>query len=387
MRRNGFLLFLGVILFLSTAALHSVFAQSAAPNPSGAALNVGTFSPTGAPAANAQPASGVWAIDSETTFIGKNAARAGLWLDWTLQNYDWLCVNKVEKGICDNNNSPLQKYWMLIVTSIVLPLSILVILVTAAIIIGTRGKSLTIMRFIPRFVVVIVLVVFSYTLVNVFNQWADSVQGLFLRRFDQNCPPDCISQVDLLFVGWKYQDFVGLRLSGDANAESAFVSLLLTKLTAITYFLMILILLVRKIILWFFLFVSPIFPLLLLYYPTRNTAKIWVGEFFRWLLYAPLFAIFLKGLVTLWRDKIPLWFSSPWVSNADQIIYPTAVNIMLGGPKQIVSQTNSVNLTETFSLYVVALLMLWIVILLAWVLLEIFLDYAYNFSAGVSAAM
>lgn len=329
-----------------------------------------------------------WVIDPEVTFIGKNARRSGDFLNWTLQNYNWVCVKQINANQCDNSNNPIATYWSLIVLYIVVPMLFLVILATSMVIIITRGKSLTIMRFIPRFVAVVLLIIFSYSLLQFFYQITDLIQGFFLRtNIANSCPPNCISDKDLLYVGWDYNNFVGLRLLGDKYAESAFTSLLLTKLTALTYFVMVFLLLVRKIILWFFIIVSPIFPILLLYYPVRNTGKIWIGEFFRWLLYAPLFAIFLNGLVYLWRHQIPLVFSNPNIGNPSAIEYPTAVNILLGGPKQIVSPTNSVNLVETFALYVVSLIMLWIVILLPWILLQIFLDYAQNFAPGDTAIM
>lgn len=329
-----------------------------------------------------------WVIDPEVTFIGKNAARSGDFLNWTLQNYNWVCVQQIANGQCNNTNNPIAKYWSLIVLYIVVPMLFVVILATSMVIIITRGKSLTIMRFIPRFVAVVLLIVFSYSLLQFLYEFTDLIQGFFLRsNINTPCPPGCISDRDLLYVGWSYKGFVGLRLLGDQYAESAFISLLLTKLTALTYFVMVFLLLVRKIILWFFIIVSPIFPILLLYYPVRNTGKIWIGEFFRWLLYAPLFAIFLNGLVYLWRNQIPLVFNNPNIGNAAAIEYPTAVNILLGGPKQVVSPTNSVNLPETFALYVVSLIMLWIVILLPWILLQIFLDYAQSFAPGDTAVM
>ncbi len=334
----------------------------------------------------ASPAAGLWVVDPEVTFIGKNAARSGYVLNWTLLNYQWVCVTKVADRNCDNAANPLAQFWWTIVLYIVLPLLILVILATSMIIIISRGRSLTIMRFIPRFTAVLILIALSYAILQFLYQFTDLIQGFFLRSGTTNCPPDCISNQDLLFVGWNYQDFVGLRLLGDYNAESAFISLLLTKLTALTYYVMVGILLIRKIILWFFIIVSPVFPLLLLFYPVRNTGKIWIGEFFRWLLYGPLFAIFLQGLVFMWRQAIPLQFVNPAIQDPTKIIYPTAVNILLGGPRQFVTPTNSVNLTETFMLYVVALIMLWIVILLPWILLQIFLDYAANFS-GDNAMM
>lgn len=346
------------------------------------------------PSADVGEAPSRWVIDPEVTFIGKNAARAGDLLDWALKNYNWVCVSKANPTdpkvghVCDDTANPIAKYWSTIVLYIVVPLLFFVILVTSLVIIITRGKSLTIMKFIPRFIAVVLLIVFSYSILQFLYQITDMIQGFFLRSTVNNpCPPNCISQRDLLYVGWKYKSFIGLRLLGDQYAESAFISLLLTKLTALTYFVMVFLLLVRKIILWFFIIVSPIFPILLLYYPVRNTAKIWIGEFFRWVLYAPLFAIFLNGLVYLWKNSIPLQFVNVNRFRPDMIEYPTAVNILLGGPREQVTPTNSVNLVETFALYVVSLIMLWIVILLPWILLQIFLDYASNFAPGDTAVM
>ncbi len=380
MKRILSILFAFVFAVIAFASPANTFAAGG-PGP-------GTQLQPGQQGASGSASQSIWVIDPEVTFIGKNAARAGLFLDWTLKNYNWVCVNRVTDRQCDDSNNPIAQYWSLIVLYIVVPLLFVVILATSIVIIITRGKSLTIMRFIPRFVAVVLLIVFSYSLLQFFYQFTDLIQGFFLRSNINNpCPPDCISQKDLLYVGWDYRTFVGLRLLGDQYAESAFISLLLTKLTALTYFVMVFLLLVRKIILWFFIIVSPIFPILLLYYPVRNTAKIWIGEFFRWLLYAPLFAIFLNGLVYLWKNQIPLVFVNSNIGNASQIVFPTAVNILLGGPRQFVTPTNSVNLIETFALYVVSLIMLWIVILLPWILLQIFLDYASNFAPGDTAVM
>jgi hypothetical protein len=342
---------------------------------------------------------GTWVTDPEVTFIGKNAARSGLFFNWTLKNYSWACFKEPKTGgqACDTDaNNPIAKYWWTTVTYVVSPLLMLIILTTAVIMIITRGRNLTIMRFLPRFVAVILLIVFSYSMIQFLYQFTDMLQSFFLRAdVTKPCPPSCISQSDLLVFAWHYDDFIGQRLISvsDANsyAEASFISLILVKLTTMTYFVIGLMLLIRKIVLWFFLIISPIFPILLLYYPIRNTGKIWVGEFFRWLLYAPLFAIFLKGLLFMWRSSIPLVFiplgGADAIGQPDQVLYPTSINILLGGPKQAVGPSNSVNLTETFALYVVALLMLWIVILLPWVLLQIFLDHAPQLKGSDSVFM
>lgn len=314
----------------------------------------------------ALPEEGAWIIDSEVTKIGKNASRSGMLLDWTLRDYQWAYVR-------DGDTNPLIPFW-LIIQRIVYALFLFVILVTAFILIVTRGKSLAAKRFFPRFLLVVLLVTFSFSLVQLLYQITDIFQGFFLKNPQGNI----ISSRDLLFIGWDYRDFQGLRRFGEEFEESALMSLLFVKLTAFTYYVMAVLLVVRKIILWFFIVLSPVFPLLLLFYPIRNTAKIWIGEFFRWLLYAPLFAIFLSGLVRLWQTSLPLAFNFAAAGKEGQIVYPTVVGILLGGPRQNVSLLNSLNVPDTFALYLVALLMLWVVIILPFILLQIFLEYMYN---------
>ncbi len=323
--------------------------------------------------------------DSNVTFVGKTASRAGDFLDLTLRNYDWACVtrNPVD-NTCDNRNNPLAVFWATI-RNIIYAILVIVVLAAAFIMIATRGRSLTITRFIPRFILIILLITFSFSLVQFLYQIADIIQGFFLRT-GEGAARHIISTRDLIFIGFDYKNFTGLRLPGPENDESAFMTLLLVRLTAVTYYVMTGILIVRKIILWFFIVLSPVFPLLLFFKIIRNTAKIWIGEFFRWLLYGPLFAIFLNGLVVLWSSGsetnpgIPLGFTMVGVGDPGKVIYPTAVNILIGGPGQALGFNNSVNTQDTFALYVVALIMLWVVMILPFILLKIFLDFASGLS-------
>lgn len=316
------------------------------------------------------PPDGAWVPDSEVTFVGKTGARAGNLLDWAVGKYQWT-----------TDASNLRAFWATI-SVIVFALCIFLVMVAAFIMIITRGRSITLKRFVPRFIGVLVLIAFTFSLIQILYTITDIVQQFFLK----NQAGTIISQKDLLYIGFPYETFTGYRRFGSTYDESAFISLLLVKLTAVTYYAMVVLLILRKIILWFFLIISPVFPILLLFYPVRNTAKIWIGEFFRWLLYAPLFAIFLSGVVTLWAKSNPATAGIPLSFDLSQagtaIVYPTAINILLGGPGQQLSITNSVNLPDTFALYVVALLMLWVVILLPWILLQIFLDYFHAFSFG-----
>lgn len=322
---------------------------------------------SGINAVEAQNLDNQWIIDPEVTSIGKNASRSGLLLDWALKDYDWSYV-------VPGSTNPLINFWITI-RNFVYAFMFSLIVIAAIVMVVTRGRSLTARRFLPRLILIAFLVTFSFALIQAIYEITDIFQGFFVRP--GGVP---ISQKDLLYISWNYEPFVGLRLLGDQNYESAFTTLAFVKLTTFTYYVMVGILLIRKIILWFFIIISPVFPILLMFYPLRNTAKIWIGEFFRWLLYAPLFAIFLAGLVSLWKIGIPLHFNFGSVNTPGGVVFPTAVSILLGGPGQSVTQLNNLNVIDTYAQYMVALLMLWAVIIVPWILLQIFLDYFSNMS-------
>lgn len=383
--KNLIIGFILTAVIFQTLAPCPVFAASPAPIASSSAI------PQDRPDAIAiQGESGIlggeWQPDAEVTFTGKLAARSEDVLDWLLENYQWSNIG--------SSNTPFDKLWEFIRNTVFAILG-LFILIGAFLMIITRGRSLTVKRLIVRFVMVLILVVFSFSIVRTIYGLTDIIQGFFIVMPRQTGDPTSISTQDLLNVAFKYTEFTGFRRIGPAYNESAITSLLLIKITAATYYTMFIILIIRKVILWFFILVSPIFPLLLFFKPIRNTAKIWIGEFFRWVLYAPLFAVFLRGLVEIWKfgvgtnnaTGVPLDFKTDLAgttSTAGTIDYPTAINILLGGPGQFVLGNNNVNFRDTFVLYLVALLMLWMVIILPWILLRIFLDYFNNIGTGDS---
>ncbi len=368
-----------LISFILTAILIQaipcpVFAQ--APPPSSTIIP--PTSPSGLAIFGDSSSGGTgWQADDEVTFTGKLAARSEDVLDWLLENYQWAQFS--------GSATPFDTLWEFIRNTVFAVLG-LFILAGAFLMIITRGRSLTVKRLIIRFVLVLVLVIFSFSIARTIYSLTDIVQGFFLVRDGV-----VITTKDLLNVAFEYPEFKGFRRIGPEYNESAITSLLLIKATSATYYTMFIILIIRKVILWFFILVSPVFPLLLFFKPIRNTAKIWVGEFFRWVLYAPLFAIFLRGLVEIWKfgvgtnnaTGVPLKFvteSAGTLTSPGLLDYPTAINILLGGPGQLVLGNNNVNYRDTFVLYLVALLMLWMVIILPWILLRIFLDYFNSFA-------
>lgn len=314
-----------------------------------------------------EPDPGTWVPDAEVTFVGKSVVRANSFLDWTLTNYKW-----------SNNDTPLLQFWANI-RNIVYIFLILFILIAGFIIVVTRGKSITGYQFIRQFVIAVILITFSFALIRIMYQVTDIIQGFFIK----NSSGAIISAKDLINISYDYT-VSGNRLYGPDYDESVFITVLLTRLTSITYNVMATILLLRKVILWFFIAVSPIFPILVLYMPLKNTAKVWISELFRWLFYGPLFAIMLSGLISIWKSNLCILNFDFCGNKVGDTIYPTAVNIFLAGPGKAASLTNSLNYNDTYIQYIVALLMLWAVIFLPFLLLRIFLDYmsAISFSGN-----
>lgn len=333
--------------------------------------------------------------DAEVQFIGQASSRAKDFLNWTMSNYRWIDIG---------SSSPISSFWLQI-SRIMSYLLLLFVIATAFILIITRGKSVTVMKFMPRFMGAIIFAVLSFSIIQLMYQATDIVMGFFmagpgLKAGSIDPLLKVISGDNLFYISWDYNTFIGYRFTDPKLQESAFTSILLLKITAITFYVMAILLLVRKIILWLFIAVSPVFPFLLLYYPIRNTGKIWIGEFFRWLLYGPLFAIFLYGLVALWQFQpagappspnvpgIPLNFNTKNpATGADykigtDIKYDTAINIVIGGPGQTINRTNNVNLPGTFALYVFALIMVWMITFFPFVLLRIFLDHMNGMLGG-----
>ncbi len=206
-------------------------------------------------------ADGTWQPDSDVTFAGKSASRSASFINWTLTNYKW--------AYSDN---ALITFWSQI-RDIVYVLILLVVLGAAFTLIVTGGSNLTTLILVRKFILVLLLITFSFALLRLLYELTDIIQGFFLY----NSNGTIISSRDLLNISFDYTNFTGFRKIGPTYEESAFISLLLVRLTAITYYLMAGILLIRKIILWFFIAVSPIYPLYLLYFPLRNTAKIWIS--------------------------------------------------------------------------------------------------------------
>jgi hypothetical protein len=165
--------------------------------------------------------------------------------------------------------------------------------------------------------------------------------------------------------------------------ESIKTELFLLKLTNVTYYVLGIMIILRKIILWFLIFISPFLALLLPFIFIRNIGFIWIGVFFQWLFYGPLLGLFIYALKVLWQNGIPFPFDFSRVGTIAGYIFPTGTTILYGGPAQRLSVVNSINYIDTYAEYIISLIMLWAAIFFPWWLLRIFRDYCCD---GIYAA-
>jgi hypothetical protein len=165
--------------------------------------------------------------------------------------------------------------------------------------------------------------------------------------------------------------------------ESIKTELFLLKLTNVTYYVLGIMIILRKIILWFLIFVSPFLALLLPFIFIRNIGWIWIGVFFQWLFYGPLLGLFIYAVKVLWQNGIPFPFDFSRAGTIAGYIFPTGTTILYGGPAQVLSVVNSANYIDTYAEYIISLIMLWAAIFFPWWLLRIFRDYCCD---GIYAA-
>jgi len=306
----------------------------------------------------------IWIEDSEVTAQGKSNERARQFIYW------------VTTHAAIDNHPVLTKIW-----GTTRNLSYFLVILTAAllglgIIIGQRTNFETGIKLWPaitKILTAILYIAFSATIVITVIQLSEIMMKFFIENLGGN------DLFNIYFSGvsteQNYVNFVGCRDLNIRVQEAAKTEMTLLKLTNWSYYFMGGMLLLRKIILWFLLFVSPFLAILLSFAFIKNVGMIWIGVFFQWVFYGPLLALFLGGLASIWKYGIPFVFDFSRINTVAGYIYPSAISLTYGGPGQMLSITNNGNYVDTFVEYVITLIMLWAVTIFPWFLLRIFRDY------------
>lgn len=323
------------------------------------------------------PALASWQMDPEVTEVGRNAERARQLIFWLFTH----------PSLDDNPGT--RQIWA-VARNIVYFLFIIVLVVVGFGLMFFRERGFDLQRWIPKLICALIFVTFSYLITLGLIQIGDILTRFFIEKVGgcnlfnitfsgtgSRCvfPEDPAYKEVVMEMEKNYTEFIGWRETSMTNNESANTALTLVRLTTFTYNFLSLMLIVRKVILWFFTIVSPFLGILMLFIVIRNTGWLWIGAFFQWLFYGPLMALFLSGLVRIWELGIPYGFDWSRRDRPEGQVFKTAINILIGGPAQTLTPTNSVNYVDTYAEYVIALIMLWTVILLPWLLLRCFREY------------
>ena len=326
-----------------------------------------------------------WVEDPDVTALGKGGERSRQFLLWALSR----------QSIDDH--PVILDTWRLSQNVALFFVLIIVIVMGIGIIIGQQGIGFMGSNFsfgveltplIIKIAVLLLYILFSARIVLMAIQLSDVLMEFFIRTLgvrqlfniyfiDTAGSANSISEA-LLKSEVAYKQFLGCTNWNINAQESVKTSKALIKFTNMTYYFIGGMLILRKIVLWFLLIVSPFLAILAPFIFIRNTGWIWMGVFFQWIFYGPLMALFLGGLSNIWNSApvhIPYIFDFSRVNDMAQVIYPTAINILYGGPAQKLGIFNTSNYVDTFAEYLISLMMLWTVLILPWWLLRIFRDY------------
>jgi hypothetical protein len=312
-----------------------------------------------------QTESHYWIEDPEVTDQGRADERARQFIAWVLNN------NAID------NHPVLSTVWGLSRNIAYFFIMLVAAILGIGFIVGQRSHfdlKLKVWPIIGKIGGALLFVTFSAAIVILFIQLSE----LLMRFFAENLGADKIFNVFFNATTSQEQSYNGFKGCRDLNIrsqEAVKTQLFMLKLTNITYYVMGVMLLLRKILLWFMLFTSPFLAILLPFPFVRNIGWIWIGVFFQWLFYGPLFALFLGAVAKIWQAGIPFAFDFSRVDKIEGYVYPTATNILYGGPAQQLSEVNSGNYVDTFAEYIITLIMLWAVIVFPWWLLRFFRSY------------
>ena len=322
---------------------------------------------------NRNKSQNLWVSDPEVTALGKAGERSRQFLYWTLTH----------RSIDDH--PVILSVWSFTKNMVYFLLLIVAAIFGLGIIIGQRANfnlKIDVWPLFLKILLLILYVTFSANIILLVIQLSDTLMLFFIEELGVK------NLFNIFFLSAQggsviidseeaYKTFRGCSNLNIELLDSVNTSKFLVNFTNMTYYMIGVMFILRKVILWLLLFVSPFLALLLPFVFIRNIGWIWIGVFFQWVFYGPLFGLFLGGLAAIWgsQSHIPYNFDFSRTNRMEGFIYPTTINILYGGPAQKLELLNSSNYTDTFAEYIIALIMLWAVTFFPWWLLRIFRDY------------
>lgn len=305
-----------------------------------------------------------WIEDQQITTQGKADERARQFIYWAISK-NAIDDHPVLKSIWNNTRN--VAYFVTLLVAAILGLGLIISQRTHF------ETGLKVWPIVGKIAGVLLAITFSASIVIVCIQLSE----IFMKFFTESVGGANLFNIFFSSKGNEsnYTSFIGCRDLNYRVQEGVGAEVFMLKLTNVTYYVMGVMLILRKIILWFLLFLSPFVPILFTFPTVKNTGWIWVGVFFQWLFYGPLFALFLGAITVIWKVGLPFTFNFSRAGTPGGYVYPTGINILYGGPAQKLGALSNGNYVDTFVEYIITLIMLWVATLLPWLLLRIFRDY------------
>lgn len=370
-----------------------------------------TATSTGSSSVTNSTDAGRWKEDATVTAVGKAGARAREVLNWALS---------IKDAGFSSSSTALQTTWSR-VRDIMGIFYFMIIVVIGFGLIAKQEWAERTRRSLPALIIAFAAAYFSYFVeVGTIRFTDEQIQNRLytIHKWDESDTLDekHLRAQDLLTVSFSYQEFKGYRKIGDAYDESIANHLLLVKIATFTNYLIAFIILLRIVILWGLVIFSPfmfpffVFPL------TKKVATVWLRQFFYWLFLGPLFALFLTSVPYIWSKTnvsvkdvytgqkaqtsgIPLEVNKSILNSENSTekttsnVYESGTNIILSPPgntnadlqkDSVITSGNNLSETDTYSRWIVALLMIWGAIMLPFMLLRIAMGFSVEIGKSVS---
>lgn len=145
------------------------------------------------------------------------------------------------------------------------------------------------------------------------------------------------------------------------NSEQSIFAFIMILATGLAYFVLALIFVLRVVILWALLILSPVLFLLAIFRITRGWFWNWLSIYGKWLLIGPLAALGIAIIVNIWKTV-----GIPIESSYTDGTFPSVSNIYFYLPGS--SEPNTLSSTSEMMEYMVFLMMLYLPIFFAFVL-------------------
>jgi len=145
------------------------------------------------------------------------------------------------------------------------------------------------------------------------------------------------------------------------NQEQEVFGLILMTLTGVAYFVLALLFLIRTIILWLLLILSPVLLILVIFKASRGYFYNWISIYGRWLLIGPLAALSLSAIIEIWKIGAPITSTYEATESFTQV---SNIGFYLPGS----SAANYLATTEQMMEYIIFLIMLYLPVAFAFML-------------------